>query len=141
IPDEWNIEDAYILAPSGERIVDFKAHNLHVMGYSEPVDRVLDLDELQSHLYSSELQPDAIPYVASYYKRRWGFCLTHRQRVALKPGRYRAVIKSTLAAGPLTYGERLLPGTSPEEIFFSTYISHPPPAHHQGSGPAVRAGA
>ena len=105
IPDEWNIRDAYLVGPDGERVVDFRNNNLHVLGYSVPTDVTLPLDQLQAHLYSSEEQPDAIPYVVSYYKARWGFCLPHRQRQLLKPGNYRAVINSTLAPGSLTYGD------------------------------------
>ena len=116
IPDEWNIRDAYLVGPDGERVVDFLNNNLHVLGYSVPTDVTLPLDQLQAHLYSSEEQPDAIPYVVSYYKARWGFCLPHRQRQLLKPGNYRAVIDLTLAPGSLTYGDLLLPGQTSDEI-------------------------
>ncbi|MBC7804121.1 MAG: DUF4910 domain-containing protein [Candidatus Parcubacteria bacterium] len=139
VPKEWNIEDAYVEDESGSRVIDFGTHNLHVLGYSVPVDQWLELDELQAHLYSLPAQPDAIPYFTSYYKERWGFCLEDRRRKALRPGRYRAVIRSRLEPGSLTYGHCVLPSTtgSSEEVLISSYLCHPSMANNELSGPLL----
>jgi aminopeptidase-like protein len=138
IPPEWEIREAFIVGPDGNKVIDFKNHNLHVLGYSTPIDRTLSLDELQQHLYSEPSQPEVIPYVTSYYSERWGFCLSHRQRESLVPGDYRVYIDSRLnPSGSLTYGEVLLPGDSNEEIFISTYVCHPSMGNNELSGPTV----
>lgn len=139
IPNEWNIKEAYIENENGERIVDMKVNNLHVMGYSTPVDEWMTLSELKEHIYTLKDQPDVIPYCTSYYKERWGFCMSEDQLRTLADGNYHAYIDSELKDGSLTYGELLIPGKSSEEVFFSSYICHPSMANNECSGPAVLA--
>jgi aminopeptidase-like protein len=141
VPDEWNISEAYILDPTGKRIVDFGENNLHVVGYSTPQEQELPLEELLPHLFSREDMPDVIPYVTSYYEKDWGFCIAHNQKRSLVSGTYKVVIRSSLKPGSLNYGELLIPGADPgKEIFLTSYICHPSMGNNELSGPLVLIG-
>ncbi len=137
VPKEWEIRQGYIENEAGERIVDFAKSNLHILGYSTPVDEWVDLAELKKHIYVEETDPDVVPYVTSYYKERYGFCMSAKQRDSLPEGRYHMFIDSRLFDGSLSIGEVVLPGQSEEEVFFSTYICHPSLANNELSGPCV----
>jgi len=137
VPLEWTIKDAYIADSSGKKIIDFKVNNLHVVGYSEPVDCTLNLDELQQHLHSIPAQPDAIPYVTSYYSSSWGFCMTDAQRQSLKEDSYNVFIDSELKSGVLNYADLVIKGQTKKEVFLSTYICHPSMGNNELSGPVV----
>jgi aminopeptidase-like protein len=137
VPKEWNVADAYLITPNGNKICDFKMNNLHLVGYSIPIRVNLPLEDLQKHLHSLPDQKDAIPYVTSYYEPRWGFCLSQNERDQLIPGIYKVHIDVELVDGSLTYGEILLPGQVEKEILLSTYICHPMMANNELSGIAV----
>ena len=137
VPKEWSIVSGHILTPSGRKICDFNENNLHIVGYSTPVDDSISLVELDKHLYSLPDQPDAIPYVTSYYAERWGFCLPHKQRMLLEEGTYKVEIDSCLFDGHLTYGELIIKGDTDKEVLISTYVCHPSMANNELSGPVV----
>lgn len=137
VPKEWNIKEAYIENSKGQRVIDFKNNNLHVVGYSLPVDKFVDLQKLKSVVYTQPDQPDAIPYVTSYYKERYRFCMSQNQLDKLPEDTYHIVIDSELKEGSLTYGEIIIPGDTKEEVFLSTYICHPSMANNELSGPAI----
>ena len=137
VPDEWNIRDAYIARSNGERVVDFRDSNLHVVGYSEPVHREMRFEELRAHLHTLPAHPGWIPYRTSYYERTWGFCLSQQQLDELDDTSYEVVIDSTLATGALTYGECYLAGERPDEVLLSTHVCHPSLANDNLTGIAV----
>lgn len=137
VPDEWNVNDAYLADESGTRVVDFRQSNLHVVGYSEPVRARMPLADLRPHLHADPEHPDWIPYRTSYYTRDWGLCLSQRQLDGLAEGPYEVVIDSSLEHGALTYGECALPGELDDEILMTTHICHPSLANDNLSGIAV----
>jgi aminopeptidase-like protein len=137
VPKEWNIRDAYIKAPDGKRVVDFKKSNLHVLNYSMPIHARMPLSDLKPHLFTIPKYPDWIPYRTSYYQENWGFCLPHNQMQALQDGDYEVCIDSTIADGHLTYGECYLPGRSDDEVLISCHACHPSLANDNLSGLTV----
>ena len=139
VPNEWNISEAYILKPDGEKICDYNKNNLHLLGYSIPIKKTIKLEQLQNHLHSLPELPDAIPYITSYYNKNWGFCISENERLKLLPGNYKVVIKGTLKPGNLNYGDVFIPSTqgTEKEVFFSTYICHPSMANNELSGPVI----
>jgi aminopeptidase-like protein len=137
VPPEWNVRDAYVTNRHGERVIDFRASNLHVVGYSTPVRARLSREELKAHLHWLPGRPDAIPYRTSYYDRTWGFCVSERQLHALTDDEYEVVIDSSLEPGSLTYGEWYLRGETTDEILVSCHICHPSLCNDNLSGIAV----
>jgi aminopeptidase-like protein len=137
VPNEWNIRDAYVKNSRGERVVDFRRSNLHVLNYSVPVRQTVSRQELLEHCFSLPERPDWIPYRTSYYREAWGFCVTHRQLEGLTEDRYEVHIDSTLAPGHLTYCELAVPGETSDEILVSCHACHPSLANDNLSGVVV----
>jgi aminopeptidase-like protein len=139
VPKEWNIRDAYIKNAAGERVVDFRRSNLHVLNYSIPVNQKMSLAELRPHLFALTENPDWIPYRTSYYRESWGFCLTQRQLESMRDGQYEVSIDSTLEPGHLTYGEYRIQGAIDDEVLISCHACHPSLCNDNLSGIAVAA--
>ena len=137
IPEEWNIKDAYIQHESGKKFAEFKKCNLHVINYSSPINKTISKKELLNYIYTQKDQPDAIPYVTSYYKKRWGFCLSENEKQKLPEGNYKVVINSNFKKGHLDISHAVLKGKRKKEIFFSSYICHPSMANNELSGPVL----
>jgi aminopeptidase-like protein len=137
VPREWNIRDAYVKNSRGERVIDFRKSNLHVLNYSVPINRRMSLAELRPHLFTLPNYPDWVPYRTSYYNENWGFCLSHNQFMELTDDEYEICIDSSLEPGFLTYGEYFLPGESRDEVLFSCHVCHPSLANDDLSGIAL----
>lgn len=139
VPQEWVVRDAYLIDPQGKRRAEFTKNNLHLVSYSIPFRGTMSLAELKSHLHTLQELPHAIPYVTSYYKPVWGFCLTHDEYKSLPEGNYQVVVDTELKPGILVSGEAVLPGKSDQEILFSSYLCHPSMANNELSGPLALA--
>ena len=137
VPEEWRIRGGWIATANGERIVDFDENNLHVVGYSIPVNHRLLFSELEPKLHWLPEMPHAIPYRTTYYKKDWGFCMEYSQKKKIKNGKYEIFINSKFKKGNLTIGEILIPGKSKKEIMLSTNICHPSMANNEISGMVV----
>lgn len=137
VPKEWNIRGGGIYRLNGDKVIDVKDSNLHIVGYSLPIDKVVSREELMEHVYTMPDQPDWIPYVTSYYKERWGFCMSENQKQTMTDDEYHVVIDSSLEDGSLTYGELIIPGQTEDEVLITTYLCHPSMANDELSGPVV----
>jgi aminopeptidase-like protein len=146
VPPEWNVIDAYVVDKNGFKIIDFKKNNLHLVGYSTPIKKTITKKNLFKNLYSLKKQPQAIPYITSYYKKRWGFCIAYNEfkkfdKKYSSKDKFKVVVDSNFKKkGNLNYGELILRGKSSQEILISTYICHPSMANNELSGPIVMMG-
>ena len=84
VPNEWIINNAYILDSKNQKHADFKKNNLHILGYSIPINKLINKSKLFKKIYTIKKIPNAIPYVTSYYKKDWGFCMSEIQKKKLQ---------------------------------------------------------
>ena len=137
IPLEWNVKEAWIKDLNDKTVIDFKKNNLHLVGYSTSIQKKIKFDKLKKKIFTLKKQPNAIPYVTSYYKKDWGFCMSHNLLKKLKKNYYKVLIDANFKKGALNYGEIYIKGKSKKEVFLSTYICHPSMANNELSGPVV----
>ena len=140
VPEEWVIRDAYIEDEAGNRYAEFSKNNLHILNYSCAIDKVVSKDELDQFIWTQPDQPERIPYVTSYYKRRSGFCMSQNEFESLPEGNYRLFIDADHIKGQLDFAELILPGSSQEEVLISSYVCHPSMANNELSGPCLAIG-
>ena len=138
VPNEWQVSEAYIDEISGKRICDFRHNNLHLVGYSKNINKIMNYKNLVKKIHFLKNKPNSIPYVTSYYKKDWGFCLTFKRFKKMKKNKkYKVVIKSSHFKGNLDYAELIIKGKSKKEILITSYICHPSMANNELSGPLV----
>ena len=137
IPDEWIINDAYIQHKSKKKFADFKKSNLHVVGYSHPINKIMSKEKLLKNIYTQKSQPNSIPYITSYYKKGWGFCLSEKQKKSLPRGKYKVLIDSKFKKGSLDMMHAVIKGKSNKEVLFTSYVCHPSMANNELSGPVL----
>jgi len=125
VPPEWRVRDAWVEDESGRRLFGYRESPFHLWHYSAPFEGVLSRDELLGHVATSDLCPDGIPLVVTYYRRTWGFSVTAKQQSELTGDRYRVVVDTEFVDGSLTIGWLDLPGDGPKTILLDAVLSSP----------------
>ncbi len=138
IPDEWEIKDAFIKDEKGEKILDFKKNFLSIVYHSIPVKKWISKKDLLKKIHFDDDLTNATPYVTSYYKKDWGFCMPKNNLKKLNKNKYFVQIDSAFKKGFLEIGEFLKKGKKKNEIFFSTYMCHPTMANDNLSSIALQ---
>ncbi len=136
VPEKWTVEEAYVEA-DGKKLIDVKDHPLHVVSYSESVDKFVSKQELMNHISTNKDRSNAIPFNFKYYERDWGFCVQHEKLKEFTYDQYKVVIKSSFENGDIKIGELVLPGESTDTIVLVAHLCHPGMANDDLSGVAV----
>jgi len=143
IPERYIVHEAYLETEDGERIIDFRDNNLHLVSYSLPVDKVITWEALLPHLYFNEKRPHTIPWKFKYYDRDWGFCLSKNQFDQLsREKKYHAVIRSEFSTDPENGFKVSTALIHPQggmnsaagELFIMAHVCHPNQANDDAAG-------
>mgnify|MGYP005990252439 CR=1 FL=1 len=139
VPKEWKVNKAYIIDPNGKKRCDFEVNNLHLVSHSSSYRGELSLEKLKEYLHSYPELPNGVPYLTSFFDKRWGFCISDEELKSLPEGKYKIVVDTELYDGELTTADYVLKGEYPNEIMFTSYLCHPSMANNELSGPLTLA--
>ena len=138
VPEEWNVNHAYFQDEKKKKYCNFEKNNLHLVGYSIKKKGLITFNQLSKKIYFNKDKPNSIPYVTSYYKKDWGFCMSLNDFKKLKKNqKYFVNINTELKKGLMNYGEIIIKGKSKKQILIVSYICHPSMANNELSGPLV----
>ena len=110
-PSEWKVTEAFIKEENGKKICDINENNLHLLGYSSKFNKTVSYNQLKKNLYFLKDKPNAVPYLTSYYKKKWGFCISYNKFKKLNKNiKYRVKVNSKHFKGFLDYAEFFIKG-------------------------------
>ena len=140
VPNEWEVNEAYIKDRSGKKIVDFKNNNLHLISFSSPFNGSIKGNELKKNLFFLPDRPNSIPYRTSYYEENWGFCITKDIYDSISDyENYEVLINTTKTKGFMSMGIANLKSNVKDAptYLISSYLCHPSLANDNLSGPIL----
>lgn len=125
VPDRWHVESAIVKDESGNKILDYKDHPLHLCSYSLPFTGWVSRGELSKHVTTNKMMPDAIPFECKYYEMDWHLCLEYNKFSQLKGKKYFVDIRTSFEKKYLRIGEYTIQGKSDDIILLIANICHP----------------
>jgi len=138
LPERWELTRA-VVRDGDHVVVDSNEHHLHCLNYSEPFSGRVSREELLAHIHSYPSRPHAIPFMFSFYDRRWALCLQHSKVETLTADAYDVEIDCRREKGDFRVMSALLPGDSPAEFLICANICHPAQVNDSLTGLAVGA--
>ena len=129
VPQSWKVNHAMLKGPSGETVCSYDETPLRLFAYSPAFKGSVSLEELNGHLMSNPLRPNAIPFhFRNQYRpweRDWGFCLTENEKQNLVEGDYFVDIDVEFVDDPMVQLEMTKEGETDKRILFVGHFDHP----------------